>query len=259
MFYLKTFFSVIFKNFSRGLFLLLLTSVCVFALAHKNKIELSLGRWNSAPEDGAYFYALISTKENLTEIRSKLAMLPGVAGVKDVSSEQIMTEVKSILGGSDVTPQMLGFDYQGIKLSFEHTLKAESRQLIREFLTRLCSDGNLIMGAVREVSNEGSPVSGWQKWVLNFWSLWAVLIFFWSILFISLFPSLRTYAYLVEKYQRRHAVAMKSAALGMAFWIFISVLLSFVWWPVDLYFLPIVFLMPLVSLFSGMKKFVWGK
>lgn len=258
MFYLKTFFSVVLKNTFRGLLLLIITTLCVFCLAHKSKLEPILEKWNSIPEEGAYFYALISTKENLTEVRSKLAMLPGVAGVKDVSSEQIMSEVKNVLGGSDVTPQMLGFDYQGIKLSFESGLKPETRQLIREFLTRLCSEGNLIMGAVREISNETSPITSWQKWVLNFWSIWGMFLLIWFILFLSLLSPLRAYAYLVEKYQRRHAVAIKSAAWGMFFWVLISALLSLAWWPADFFLLPFVFLMPLVALLSGVKKFVWG-
>lgn len=258
MFYLKSFFNVLFKHSFRGILFFLLTALCVFSLGHKSQLEPFLGSWNSTPEEGAYFYALISTKENLSEIRSKLAMLPGVAGVKEVSSEQIATEVRALLGSTDVTPQMLGFDYQGIKLSFESGLKPESRVLIREFLTRLCMEGNLLMGGVREVQSQTSPVVGWQKWILNFWSIWALVMIFWFFSFVSLLHPLREYSYLIEKFQRRQRVAFKSACVGIFFCVVLVALLTLIWWPVDYFLLPFALLMPLLALLSGLRKFVWG-
>ncbi len=258
MFYLKTFFSVLFKAYVRGFLFLLLSFLLVFTLSHKSQLEPYLGKWNSSPEEGAYFYALISNKENLSEIRSKIGMLPGVSAITELSSQQIANEVRALLGGSDVTPQMLSFDYQGVKVNFEVGLKTESQALIREFLTRLCSEGNLLMGATREVASSPRALSGWDKWLFNFWSFWVFLTLVWSVLFISLLPPLRAYSYLVEKFQRRKKVAFKSAFFGTFFLILIAMLLSLIWWPVDLVLLPALLLFPFASFFSGFRKFIWS-
>jgi len=259
MFYLKIFLSVLTKAFVRGILFFLVTILLVFTLSHKSQLEPYLGKWNSAQEEGAYFFALISNKENIGEIRSKMGMLPGVKSILELSSAQIMEQVRTVLTGMEINPQILNFEYQGVKVNFDPGLKIESQNLIREFLTRLCSEGNLLLGATREVSVEHRDLSWWNKWALNFWSIWFFLYAIWIMIYVSLLSSLRSYAYLIEQYQRRKRVALKSSFIGIFLLVFIAMGISASWWPIDYYYLPFLLSLPLFSLLGSLRKFVWGK
>lgn len=257
MFYLKTFLSVLFKAYIRGFLFLVLSVGLTFSLSHKSQLGPLLEKVNSSSEEGAYFYALISNKENLSEIRSKMGMLPGIGSITELSSQQIAMEVRSLLGSSDVTPQMLNFDYQGMKVSFEPGLKTESQALIREFLTRLCTEGNLLMGNTRELTTNSPSLSRWSKFFFNFWSFWIILTCLWFMIFLTLLAPLRTHSYLIEKFQRRKKVAFKSAFVGILILIAFSISISCTWWPVDFFLLPLLLLFPFVSFFSVFRKFAW--
>ncbi len=165
--------------------------------------------------DGPFFHALISSKENFSRIKRKVTSLPGVETVTILSQNDLQAKVKGILGNLDMENDLAGIDlnFVGLKVLFKNKLKLKSQTLIRDYIKRLVGDRNITLGATVATEEEGKigPLQIFEK--LGSWSLWAFigLLFLLWLSFTWFFCSkLNEFSYLIETYQRKTKVAVKS-------------------------------------------------
>lgn len=164
--------------------------------------------------DLPYFHALVSGKENHSRISRNLQDLPGVANVEILAEESIKSEVRDIVGslGQEITESFLSLEYAGLKVIFSDGLQANSQELIRDYLKRLVGDSKVTLGPV-QASQRKNLEKTWIRELIEqnaFEVTMGLACLFWFILGLDLSGPLSRQAYLVEQFQRRDKVAVKT-------------------------------------------------
>ena len=224
MFYLKMFYKVIWDLRLRGLSFFIL-SIGLFALAANSERVKSFIAVKVTPQN-PYFNALVNKSINANVIARKLQNLPGVKNVKVKSSDYLKNDLRAIAKEIDpeVVKNMMNVSFQGIKVELDRTLEKSSQSLVQEYLNRLVGKENITITGVKypKVNMVAS-----NKDLRHFFLQWVdiVLIFCISIVWCfacwSISKELRSNAYLIEKFQRKNMVALKSFLIGMLAIIFV--------------------------------------
>lgn len=175
-------------------------------------------RWmpylSSQQFDLPYFHALVSGRENHSRISRNLQDLPGVEKVEILAEESIKSQVRDIVGSlsEDITESFLSLDYAGLKVIFTDGLQASSQELIRDYLKRLVGDSKVTLGPVQATKRKKVEKT-WIRELIEqnaFEVVMGMACLFWFILGLDLSGPLSRQAYLVEQFQRRNKVAIKT-------------------------------------------------
>ena len=218
MFYLRTFYQSVWDLKFRGIsFIMMTLGILVFA-GHENTVRnlVSVNQKVQVP----YFNALIDQKIDTTGIVRKMKNLPGVLNVSVKSSRDLEQDVKKMVRDIDeaVVDNLLQVQYQGIRVELERSLETRGQKLIQEYLNRLVGRDSVTMTDVNvpkiTIAKEDSYKSIFIQWVDQ------LVLFCVSIVWIfaswTCSKSLLTRSYLIEKFQRKKSVALKSYLLGMS-------------------------------------------
>lgn len=249
MFYLKTFYQSIWDLKIRGISFLILSLGILVLAGNRNIISnlLLVKEKAIAP----YFNALIDHKVNSSSIVRKMKNLPGVINVTVKSSTDVKNDVKNMVRDLDesVMENLLQIRYQGIKVELDRGLESRGQKLIQEYLNRLVGKESVTMTGVRTpkiVTTEEKDT------VKLFFIKWVDVIVLASFLIVWIFAawtcgqSLLTRSYIIEKFQRKKSVAVKSFLIGMIPLYLISIAPSlFLDTQINVYYVTIVFIIAL--------------
>lgn len=159
-----------------------------------------------------YFHALIDGRQNHSRISRNLQELPMVSSVELLSREDIALQVQNILGNLSTTLSegLINLDYVGIKVNIDRTSSESSRQLVRDYLVRLVGEGQITLGHI-VTPNTGHHEEK-SKLTLSFLSYgpFVVALGLWLIALRPFLFSLKQQSYLIEQFQRRENVALKT-------------------------------------------------
>ena len=219
MFYLMTFYKILFNTPLKSLVFVVLAWAIVFSLVQNEKLNKLL--FGNLSDDRDYFYALISNKKNGNDVSRKLRELPGIERVKAVPREMIKKELTKILNDSPLGRYMdeslEQLDYQGLKIIFSFNTKIRSQNLIRDYLLRLVGKEDLTLGPVQKratsVLKSKKPFMLFKKYGVRFFT--GTVVLFWLLLGLSYIGSFRDSAYVIENFQRRKGVSFKVVLSGM--------------------------------------------
>lgn len=182
-----------------------------------------LGVSHQAPVEMDYFHALINGKENHSRLSRNLTDLPQVARVELLSENDIREQVQQVLGQlkTKVADQLMQFDYAGLKVIYHADATTSSKELVRDYLVRLAGAANVTLGHVVETKRETQNSSGLMDYL--FWGSLGGLCVLWLLAAQAFLPKLAEASYLVEEFQRRHRVALKSYGFFYAPLLFVMV------------------------------------
>ena len=225
MFYLAVYFGS-FKRASGLMFvhtgLLLLIILSVVGSDH---IQQRAESFFFSVEGSPYFYAVVSGKEDSPRITEKMRELPGVREVSLVESKEIQQKTREALAGTQA--EYLGrikSNFLGFKVVFERNLKLKSMKLIRRYLERLVQEGPVTVGSIKNYR----AGMGENIWITNAGAIVTlVLCLLWLIVNYTASKGIRERAYLVEQFQRKKTVALKTYLASMGLLIFVPTTVMF--------------------------------
>ena len=209
----------------------------------------------------SYFYVLMSLSENHEDVVRKLRDLEEIKQIETLNQEVIAKEVKKILSELDVnvlTP-VLDMEYVGFKIIFALNTSTRSQQLVREYVERLVDKKNLILGDIKDNISDKKASEDFLLKKIHFIYPFILLsvISLWLIFFISIKRTLTKIAYLVEQYQRRRQVLLKTLLIGVGSWsAFFILVFSFIPQVNHLNITGTIILV-LITFIGGLKKNMW--
>lgn len=214
MFYLSQSAKLIRSNpFRVGGFILMGITLFVLSFIGPSLEKKWMPYLSSQQFDLPYFHALVSGRENHSRISRNLQDLPGVEKVEVLAEESIKSEVKNIVGslGQEITESFLALNYAGLKVIFSDGLKANSQELIRDYLKRLVGDSKVTLGPVQATKRKTYKKT-WARELIEqnaFEVVMGMACLLWFLLGLDLTKPLSRHSYLVEQFQRRRQVAPK--------------------------------------------------
>lgn len=187
-------------------------------------VELIIQKTDSVKQN-PYFHALIDGRQNHSRISRNLTDIPGVEKVEILPQEEIQAQVQSILTDLKVAipADMNQLNYNGIKVFLSQGIKDHGQGLIRDYLTRLAGESNITLG---NIVNIATPLSTSKyKFFFDYIQPLTIALFFvfWFASFRLIEQPLQKNSYLIEQFQRRKKVSVKtylaifSLILGSAF------------------------------------------
>ena len=216
MFYLKYFFKILFDHFVVGTAFIILTSTLIISSGMTKKISKYFDMTSKEKMAGSYFHALISSKKNVERTARRIRKLPGIQSVMVTDTSNIKKAVTNITKNLDISlpSGVLDEDFQSIKVEFTPKLQERSRNLIREYLTRLINKDNIFIGPIihpkkRINTNKDSFFSKHMIEVIL--GIISILLIITQFAFVK---KIRSTAYFVEQFQRRRLVGLKISYTG---------------------------------------------
>lgn len=213
MFYLKHFFNVITFKALRGFLFCTLTLAVVMSVFFNKEINTYVTQVLKQKNTGPYFHALLSAEQNSSRISRKLKGLPGVKAVNLVGEREIKKQIKDIVQADQLNldSSLFDLDMVGIKVEFATGLSARSQDLIRDYLIRLVGKNNVSLGAVKAIAEKIQTkkfiffISKWGGDIVTFF-----ILSLWYLCFLFMVESFEKSSYLVEQFQRRSYVSLKT-------------------------------------------------
>lgn len=180
---------------------------------------------------GASFHVLIRSDVNVARVGRKLRSLQGVFQVVPLAESQIQKKVQktlSQLGSEELVKEALNLGYNGLKIIFNKQVDMRVQSLVRDYLSKLVGKDNIIMGETlaRQKSDRliDRILVSMKRW--GGLGIYGVLAILWLTLFILWAKGFRQEAILLQRFQRRKNIALKSYTLMMALFAFAAIILS---------------------------------
>lgn len=215
MFYLNFFLRTIIKNPLKGGTFLMLTVILLASFGVKDLMQSHFEKKMSTKNPaGDYFHALIPSKYNDKRIARKLRGLPGVEVVEVLDKSIVSKEVDRVLGDfpADVADS-LKIEYFGLKVTYINEITKRSQELIRSYLKRLVGEKEVSVGQIFQMEKENDAKKRIKKWLTT--AIIGSFSFCWFVSFFLFNTQLKEVSYIIERFQRRKMVALKSMVLGV--------------------------------------------
>ncbi len=201
-----------------GFFFIILTLAFVTSVQNKSNLKKVFSLTNktvSLP----YFNALISSSVDLKTVVRKMKRLPGVMGVKLKEKIDVNKHLGSLSAeiDSDVLKGLSNINYGSLTIQMKNSIQGRSQNLIREYLRRLVGIDSISLSDVKTPRKiklkKNDPFL-----VLNHWGefiIIALVTFLWIVSAWAMTTKLKNYSYLIEKFQRKKNVALKTYMTGV--------------------------------------------
>ena len=212
MFYLVQLTKIFKKHpFRLTLFLSMSFAFLIVSSNPQQVVELIIQKTDSTKQN-PYFHALIDGRENHARISRNLTEIPGVEKVEVLPKEEIQAQVQSILTDLKVSvpADMTQLNYNGIKVFLSQGIKDHGQNLIRDYLTRLAGESNITLG---NIVNMAMPIVPTKfKFFYDYLQPLTIALFFvfWFASFRLIEQPLQKNSYLIEQFQRRKKVSVKT-------------------------------------------------
>jgi len=230
MFYLAQFFKALKIAPVRGGLFLISTFLLLISLGEMDALEKKYFHSENARMTGAYFYALISSKENNLAVARKLRVLPGVEQAITLSEKKIKLEVERLLGAfkkdlatelqdelhNELKNDLINLEFTGIKVVFQENITQRTQQLIRDYLSRLVGTDKVTLGPIKK-PNEEFKKNAQLALFLKDWGIIGVVflcVLFWFSSLQIFSKVIAKQSYLLEQFQRKKFVRIKILGVG---------------------------------------------
>lgn len=218
MFYLKMFYQVIWDLKLRGISFIILSIGLLFVTSQNTEIKKFVEI--KVKEQNPYFNALLEKNINANSIARKLKNLPGVIEVKVKSTDYLKKDLESMMKQMDaeIAQSMMKVNFQGIRVELDKKLEKSSQGLVQEYLNRLVGKENITITGVKNPKNNIVTLDEdfraiFMKWI-DIFIIFCLLIV-WCFACWSISKEIKNNSYLIEKFQRKKRVAVKTFVFGM--------------------------------------------
>ncbi|MBF0313019.1 MAG: hypothetical protein HQK50_07400 [Oligoflexia bacterium] len=248
MFYIINFFTITSKHPLRGL-AFFLSSILLLVVLYQGPY-LKKKFWHHFGEDLFYphFYTLISVEKtrslNEEEVKSnykKIAALPGIYRLEVEAAEKLQTKItqslneldkkSAALADSSITlaSELATWNYYGMKIFLDPGISLASYELIKKYLERLYQNHQVEFTPLKNTpahfksehvnSNSNTNTSSHsllaaiKKWGDKVILIFALIV--WSLSFFLLAGKIMKVSMIMEMYQRRKLVALKTSVSGL--------------------------------------------
>jgi hypothetical protein len=184
------------------------------SLIHYNQQITDFFSLDNKTSRSPYFNALISGDPDMKYVQRKMVQLPGVEKVLVKNKLDAKAELAKVIPGLDIDEALAASSFRPIKIFLEADITKSSRQLIREYLTRLMGKESVSFSAIKYPTKVNLKKYPYFK-IFSDWSgyYFAFLAFgLWIMMTILLSPYFHQQAYIIEKFQRTRHVALKMYA-----------------------------------------------
>lgn len=223
MFYLKELLLIIRDHKVLSIANLALLVLFVGVIQHKSDIR-SFFSLDSKTTSAPYFNALVSAGSNPDAIARKIGNLPGVAKVELRNSSKLEKEIGGFLKGLGAGEDLLAGGFNSFKVVLDKSTRPESRQLIREYFSRLVGKKDVTFSEVKTSRSTGlkaSPLySLFAKWSDTY--IAALAGFGWLFTLWLLSQPIQAQGFVIERFQRKDKTALK-----MYFWLWMIPVAAF--------------------------------
>lgn len=251
MFYLKEFFKLIKENFIVGILFIASTSALVVVSWHQEKISIIISSAQKSIST-PYFNALITDRSNLLSVVRKMKSLPGVLEVSFQGDKELKKEVSSLKAsfGDHVLEGFSAESFKNMRIELESGIQAKSQSLIREYLTRLIGEDNVTMSQVKTPQIKKNHETTFMTLITKWGNKYLLLLvsFFWMFCLFLFLKPLKTYAFIIEKFQRKVAVAPKVILSGVGLFVATAALINYLFF-YDFKIGPTAFVVPVLMFF----------
>ncbi|MBF0300620.1 MAG: hypothetical protein HQK51_18040 [Oligoflexia bacterium] len=221
MFYLNCFLKAIKQYPIRGI-IFLLTSSLLFLIGYQGDY-LQKKFWQYYGEDlfYPYFYVIFQEEKNISLAQKYLAKLPGIVKIYVQDKENLNNAVRKSfneLNLPTIVTSELDNNFYGLKVVLEPDLSIASTGLIKKYIDHLFKNGNISTTPIktRYKTNDKydkSIVILMKKWGGKF--ILILILILWPLsYFIFMTPNKKLF-YLLEIYQRRSHIGIKSIVPGI--------------------------------------------
>lgn len=158
-----------------------------------------------------YFNALISGEKDITFIQRKMKQLPGVESIQIKNKLNASSELNNILPGETISEALGAKTFTPVKIFLNANITKSSRNLIREYLTRLMGKESVTFSRVKYPAKINLKKYPFFKVFSNWSGAYFAFICFglWIVSIILIAPYFYQQAYIIEKFQRKNAVGIK--------------------------------------------------
>lgn len=158
-----------------------------------------------------YFNALISGEKDISFIKRKMQQLPGVDSIKIKKKLNAKTELNNIIPNSSISDALGAKTFTPVKIFLNANITKSSRNLIREYLTRLMGKESVTFSRVKYPAKINLKKYPFFKVFSNWSGAYFAFICFglWIVSTILIAPYFYQQAYIIEKFQRKSSVGIK--------------------------------------------------
>lgn len=215
MFYLTEMLRVVRDHKALALANFLLLAVCAVSLQSRPQIK-NFFSLDAKAGNAPYFNALVPAGANPDYIVRKMRNLPGVAKVNLTRSGKLENEIKGFLSEIGESTSAFTGAFNAFKITLEDNTRAESRNLIKEYFSRLVGRKDISFTKVKSPAPaflKNSPLyNAFSKWADIYIVALAGLGWFFTCWLLS--QPLGSQGYVIERFQRK-----KKTALKMYLWL----------------------------------------
>lgn len=218
MFYLKQFYSLLWKAGLKGIAFLLLTIVLLVMNFTPTEIrENFLGQTETITNQTS-FYAL--TDANLTQefLAAKLYKLASVKKVSFLSQKELQTRIKTVANKMQVNDIEFASNLMGFRVMLAEKTKEDKVTLIKQYIQRQDPTASFTFSTMVEPEEAPGYLAKYSALIAL-----AGLALSWILLAMLILKPIQKKSYLLEKFQRKNWVALKIVGSGMFIFLIINV------------------------------------
>ncbi len=214
MFYIINYFKALISMRFRGAVQIVFFGMFVLVGLNYTNIENSLENKLKMEKPLPYFHALISGKHQIESIQRRIISLPGVKRVRVKANEDLAAKAKEFALDFDLAD--LGVElskFSGLQVYLNPDMNSRSFSLIREYISRLSGKDNVTFSPIKNpdlymLKTKETFIKIIKKY--GPLSLLALSLLLWVF---SVWLTRKEFVrkmYLIEQYQRKDWVALKS-------------------------------------------------
>ena len=160
---------------------------------------------------------MLPIKSNVKVLVRKLNDLPGIKKVQLVKVNQIDKKMGDLISELDLNKKIFGTKYIGLKIFFEKRLSIKGRDLIKKYLSRFVGHYNVVIGKTISEKNYKEKKEESDKRVNRIFWLFNIcpITILWIVSFWFLSKNVKKRSYLIENYQRKKNVHLKTLLVGI--------------------------------------------
>lgn len=261
MFYLKTIFSFFIKKKVLGLNFLVFSFLFCFSFVGEDFIQSTISKKVNFNAQFTYFNALIPSRVNLQRVKDKMQTLPGVKKVEVYGEKKLKNNIKSLLTNLevDLPKAVRSLNFTGLRIIYQNGLEVRTQELVRDFLKKFVRDNSLSISGIKTHKTIKGSHFALKEFLGRHLSL--VLMVFFSILwFTSLNLIKREFlneCFLLENFQRRRNIALKSMFSFMGLVMCLNILLVSLLGTINILFTLSVLILAVLQIYFWFRKAAW--
>ncbi len=224
MFYLKLFINAFLEKKVNAIIYSLSFFIMLGAFLYQSEIALFASNTLSVKRKALSFKIAYRENQMTNGFEAKILKIPGVLKIVPVQQDSINKNIQKVLLKYDINQELLNLErFQGLKIILHEDLSIKNQEMVRTYVSKLLANTNSFVAPL-SVPNQDLLIQtgnfrGVSLQVLKISMFIAFLSFLISFYFMLM--NLYKKSFIVENYQRKKYVALKSLAIGHSPLIFL--------------------------------------